>query len=388
MITSAAVFTREKESVDAATDLCRQIKSIFINQAPQVIILFASPYYEQHVLLKNLRKEFPSAIQLGCSSAGEFTSDEAGVDSASAMAIHSTDMLFNASIGKGIRDSRNGVVDQLMKSLKGSENFKYKYHTALILADALSGHTDEIIDKLTERTAGLYQFFGGGAGDNANFKKTPVFYDTDVVEDAIVFLEILSNKPLGLGVSHGWHPTGNLYRVTEVKGMVLNSLNGIPALEVFRDHARDTGQLFDVNNPIPFFLHNVIGIKKDDGYKLRVPLAVSEDGSIVCASDIPLGGIVSIMSTKNSGSINAAENATRKAIAQLQGNKPVIGLFFDCVATRLRLGDDFDTEIETVITTFNDAKVVGCNTHGQVARIDGQFSGFHNCTAVVCIIPE
>ncbi len=45
----------------------------------------------------------------------------------------------------------------------------------MLLADALSGYTDEIIDKLTERTAGTYQFFGGGAGDNANFKNTCVF---------------------------------------------------------------------------------------------------------------------------------------------------------------------------------------------------------------------
>jgi hypothetical protein len=29
----------------------------------------------------------------------------------------------------------------------------------------------------------------------------------------------------------------------------------------------------------------------------------------------------------------------------------------------------------------------GCNTFGQIARGEGQFSGFHNCTAVVCIIP-
>ena len=30
---------------------------------------------------------------------------------------------------------------------------------------------------------------------------------------------------------------------------------------------------------------------------------------------------------------------------------------------------------------------VGCNTHGQIAKVDWQFNGFHNCTAVVCAFP-
>jgi hypothetical protein len=32
--------------------------------------------------------------------------------------------------------------------------------------------------------------------------------------------------------------------------------------------------------------------------------------------------------------------------------------------------------------------LAGCNTYGQVASIEGQLSGFHNCNAVVCVFPE
>jgi hypothetical protein len=34
------------------------------------------------------------------------------------------------------------------------------------------------------------------------------------------------------------------------------------------------------------------------------------------------------------------------------------------------------------------AGFVGCNTCAQIARADGQFGGFHNCTAVVCVMPD
>ncbi|MBA2562596.1 MAG: FIST C-terminal domain-containing protein [Chitinophagaceae bacterium] len=388
MTTSAAVFTSEKTSYKAGIDLAKQIKEEFKHKKPHVIIVFASPVYVQDELLKALKKECTPEILVGCSSAGEFTSEANGVDTVSAVALHSSEMKFFASIGRGIKENRESVVEQLMESMQGIDRFEYRYHSAMLLADALSGYTDEIIDKLTEQTGGTYQFFGGGAGDNAQFKNTCVFFDTEVIPDAVVLLEILSNKPIGLGISHGWYPGSELYRVTEVNESVLISLNAMPAVEVFTDYAKLTGHNFDHDDPIPFFLHNILGIKTEAGYKLRVPLSVNSDGSVTCASNLPVGSLVSIMTTKVQASMEAAETATKKAIGQLQGNKPNIGLFFDCVATRLRLGNNFDFELKAVKNAFNPTKFVGCNTHGQVARMDGQFSGFHNCTAVVCIIPD
>jgi hypothetical protein len=58
------------------------------------------------------------------------------------------------------------------------------------------------------------------------------------------------------------------------------------------------------------------------------------------------------------------------------------------VATRLRMGREFDFELDAVRATLGDAQFAGCNSIGQIARSEGQMSGFHDCTAVVCVIPE
>jgi len=63
-------------------------------------------------------------------------------------------------------------------------------------------------------------------------------------------------------------------------------------------------------------------------------------------------------------------------------------LFFDCVATRLRLGKEFGMELESLAAELGAVPYAGFTTYGQIARAEGQFSGFHNCTAVVRIIPE
>ncbi|HET8884592.1 MAG TPA: FIST C-terminal domain-containing protein, partial [Candidatus Saccharimonadales bacterium] len=79
--------------------------------------------------------------------------------------------------------------------------------------------------------------------------------------------------------------------------------------------------------------------------------------------------------------------ATKDALRQLGNHKPSVALLFDCVATRLRTEHAFDNELAAVTDSLNSTALVGCNTYGQIARVDGQFNGFHNCTAVVCVIP-
>ena len=106
-----------------------------------------------------------------------------------------------------------------------------------------------------------------------------------------------------------------------------------------------------------------------------------------CAAEIPLGSIVHIMKTNAESATLAAQQATRAALGALNGLRPGAALVFDCVATRLRLGHAFDDELKACADLLAPAGFVGCNTYGQIARSEGQFGGFHNCTAVVCVLP-
>jgi hypothetical protein len=159
-------------------------------------------------------------------------------------------------------------------------------------------------------------------------------------------------------------------------------------VEAFEDHARATNQTLDRTNPLPFFLHNIIGIESAGNYRLRVPLGIDAEGAVLCAAPVPPGSIVSIMKTSTSSAVLAAEQATRSALEALGGRRPGAALVFDCVATRLRMGRAFDDELKACAALLQPAGFVGCNTYGQIARSEGQFGGFHNCTAVVCILPE
>lgn len=220
------------------------------------------------------------------------------------------------------------------------------------------------------------------------YSSTVVFSGLDIFHDAVVALEMCSKKPIGIGVEHGWKPVGPGMRVTMAEGNRIISLNATSPLEILKDHALSTHQNFDLLNPGPFLLHNIFGIETMNGHQLRVPMAILEDGSIVCAAEVPMYSIVRIMQTTAESSSEASAAAVRLAKSQLKSEEAQVAIFFDCVATRLRTGQEYDLEARALKNAIGNVKYAGFNTYGQIARVDGQFSGFHNATAVVCLLPK
>ncbi len=357
---------------------------------PDALIVFASPDNDAVALLEALAEAAGTTTIVGCSSAGEFTSSGAGQGLTNVTAIRSPDMRFSATLGTGLSSDYGRAAGQMLGGFTAAQQPGFPFRCALILLDALAGHAEELVDALTVQTAGSYRFFGGGAGDDARFEKTQVFCGTRVYSDAAVALEILSRKPVGIGARHGWSTASAALRVTEAEAACVVSLNAAPAVEAFEDHAAATGQQFDATDPLPFFLHNIVGVDTGNGLKLRVPLGVGDGGSVTYAAEIPLGAKTHIMATGTASAADAAVDAARDAMQQVTegGGTPKAALFFDCVATRLRLGKGFENELSALAGELKGVPFAGFNSYGQVVRADGQFSGFHNCTAVVCVLPE
>ena len=384
---SAVVYSSLRDA-EAGRELGDLVRERFGTAPPDAVIVFASPDNDLPALLKEFDATCRPGSMAGCSSAGEFTSGIAGTGLTCAIAFRSSEMRFALAVGRGVRSDPVGAAEQFVAAFQGEDAPEFEHRSALVLTDALAGFADRLVDELTVQTGGTYKFFGGGAGDNARFVRTNVFAGTDVLEDAVVVLEILSKKPIGLGVEHGWMPASAPMRVTEAEGMRVSSIDGAPAIEAYELHAAATGQNFEPADPLPFFLHNVLGIDTPGGFKLRVPLSVEADGSLLFAAEVPEGATMRMMRTSSDSAVAATASATQTALSQLGDHKPQVALFFDCVATRLRMGEGFNLELDALREELGGAGFAGCNTHGQIARGDRQFTGFHNCTAVVCVFPE
>ena len=381
----ATAYTDLTDAQAAGETLGRKI-NVELSGPPDAIILFAAPSYDHAQLLAAIIAECPGALLIGSSSAGEFTHSAQGEGSACALALRSDETRFAIGVGRDLHTSAKAAAHQIASTFRGVEETTL-HRAALVMTDALAGHAPELIQELMIATRTEYQLFGGGAGDNACFERTVVFNGTQVLTDAAVALEMVSPSPIGVGVGHGWEPAAAAMRVTEAEGLKLIGLNGLPAVEAFEAHAEEIGEPFDPKAPLPFFLHNILGIETSAGYQLRMPLAVEEDGSLHLAGEIPVGSRVRIMRTTLEASLVATRQATATALAKLDGREPGVALFFDCAATKIRIGDKYTMELEAVRSQLTDLPMVGCITHGQIARASGQYDAFHNCTAVVCVLP-
>lgn len=258
-VTKVAVsHTSLPGAMEAGTYLADDVLSKLNGVAPDIVIVFASPVFAYEDLLAAIDERCHPGLIVGCSSAGEFSGCKDSNSSASILAISADDMRFNAALGIGLRESRDHALDQVMSVFTGAQHPEFPYRNAMVLTDALAGHTDDIIDEITVRTGGSYQLFGGGAADDARFHQTHVFHGRTAHDNAIVIVEMLSKRPMGLGVSHGWEPSGDALRVTESQGNRVVSLNATSPADIFAAHALNTGQLFRREDPMPFFLHKLI----------------------------------------------------------------------------------------------------------------------------------
>jgi hypothetical protein len=388
MATSIVVDTHVSDSTEAGTALGLKVSRAFEGESPDVLLVFSSVGCDHQALLGAALAACKPKVLLGGSSSGGFTRTAYGEGIACAIAIRDPDMQFRGSMARGLGADPAVAAAGLVTGFAGPDDSQFRYHSALVLADTRGGQMETLVEELTRLTRGRCQFLGGGAAGDQEMKGVKVFLGTEVVDDAVVALEILSNKPLGIGVGHGWQPASEPMRVTEAQGMRLVSLNASPAADVYRQHAEGIGQRFNSEQPLPFFLANVLGMKAAGGHKLRVPLGLLADDSLVCAAEVPEGTIVQIMTTSPAAVIEAARRATRSALEQLGSHRPSLALFFDCVGTRLGLGETFRSEIAAVIKTLGPTQMAGYSSMGQIFRAEGQFSGFHNCTAIVLILPE
>jgi hypothetical protein len=391
MIQSSVAVTNHPQSRGAGESLGEQIARAFSGEPPDALILMASERYDPAPLLSAIAAACRPRLLVGGSSQGEFTSGGLGDGTACAIALRApaSEMLFSAHLGRSVRDNLVGAVGNLVAGFRGLRSHDYAFRSALVLTDWLAGDSERLLDLLTLDTAGRYQIFGGAVGGDDLHAGHRVFFGTEAIPGAVVALEILSNKPIGIGVCHGWRPASAPMRVTEADGARLVSLNAVSAGDVYRQYAENSGQPFDMSEPLPFFLHNVLGLQSAEGHKLRVPLALNGDGSIECASDVPTGTVVSIMQTSVRSTSAAATIATRAAQQSLGAYRPQVALVLDCVATRRRLGKEYGAAgLDGVRGALDGVEFAGFNSVGQIARAEGQFTGFHNCSALVCVLPS
>lgn len=241
----------------------------------------------------------------------------------------------------------------------------------MIFVDAMAKTTEAFINTLYETIGGGSHVIGGGAGSIDFVQRPCLFTRAGLLQDAALVVKL--PIPMRCAVDHGWEVLDGPYLVTEAKGTKVNTIDYLPAFQVYRNTIeRITGNQFNKNN----FFHisknfplGIVGINED--IMVRDPIQRIKN-DLVCVGCVPVNTMIYILQGRRKFIVEAAFLAGEQSGLKLQQlpNQPIgLALAFDCISRSLYLGDDFSDELLALSSGVGDGKVIiGVLSIGEIAN--------------------
>ena len=367
-----------------------------MEQSAQLVLLFgATAALRDSSLVESIRKFYPSAYILGCSTAGEICGTQVADDSMVATAIHfeHTQLRtaqFSLDANPDSAQAGEVLARQLPHSIDGfSGGPQQKLVHALVLSDGLGVNGSALVRGLTKYLPDGVAVTGGLAGDGARFGETLVFKDGAAEKGAIAVVGLYGSRlKIGFGSLGGWDPFGPERLVTRSKGNVLFELDGRPALGLYKqylgEHAKDlpaTGLLFPLS----------VRTKLGETPLVRTILAVDEqEQSMTFAGDIPEGAHARLTKANVERLVDGAIGAARASRQATGAVAPELAILISCVGRKLVLKQRVEEEVEGVREILGEQAVLtGFYSYGEIAPFSlGEQSELHNQTMTITTFAE
>lgn len=349
-----------------------------------LFFLFISPDFNfKHEVLSFLNNNYPDAIKIGCSTAGEISDVTVKDNSISLTAIQlEKTQILKVTQQINHMDDSFVVGEKIATDLRG-DNLKH----VLILSDGLNVNGADLVSGLKSQLPDV-SITGGLAADGANFNSTFVVNNHEIVDKTIIGLGFYGDSlNVGFSSKGGWDSFGIERLVTKSHKNILYELDGMPALEIYKSYlgsqAADlpgSGLLF------PLSMRN----SENSTPVVRTILGISEeDQSLTFAGNIPQDSYVRLMKANINRLIIGAEDSAKSANESLKDSSE-LAILISCVGRRLVLKQLVEEEVEVVRETLGKKpKITGFYSYGEIAPF-GNFSPceLHNQTMTITTLSE
>lgn len=357
------------------------------NSTADLLLVFGDiAHFTAPGFYESLHKACPDATLLGCSSAGEITSNgvDDGTCTVTAIKFDQT-RLRAASTALSSMDASFAAGERLGNQLADDD-----LKAVLVFGPGVQINGSALVNGITSIIGAHLPITGGLAGDGGAFKETFTIGPAGVASDQIVAVGLYGEAIcFSHGSYGGWEPFGPARKVTRSQGNILHELDGEPALEIYRrylgEHAKDlpaSGLLF------PFAMlgedHSAVGL-------IRTILGIDEaSGSLVLAGEIDPDGYLRLMHASTDKLVDGAETAAESAADMPQGAGQSLGILVSCVGRKLVMGDRVDEEVEAVASVFSNTAVLsGFYSYGEISPFAaGSSCKLHNQTMTITFLSE
>jgi hypothetical protein len=351
----------------------------------QLVLLFGSPAcLKQTVWQDDIRRAYPNAHYLGCSTAGEIYGTEVTNDAlvATAIAFEHTHLH-----GASLKLSEVTDIYQAGERLANSLPHESLVHV-LVISDGQNVNGSALVAALTRHLPPGTTLTGGLAGDGDRFQETLVLWDGPPEPNTIAVLGLYGDRiKVGFGSLGGWDAFGPERMVTRSAGNILYELDGQPALGLYKkylgEYAKDlpaSGLLF------PLSLKTAVGESV-----VRTILGINEaEHSLTFAGDMPQGGHVRLMKANFDRLIDGAVGAAQTSYEAIGNASPELALLISCVGRKLVLKQRIEEEVEGVQDVLGQKTVLaGFYSYGEISPFTPSAKcELHNQTMTITTLSE
>jgi hypothetical protein len=340
-----------KSDVDEAVcELAAQIKQ----PNTQVSLAFFSDEYDPEQLGRALKKYLPGPV-IGCTTAGQLSEvgfQKGGISGASLAGdeLSAIPYLIHplSSQTEQVAIIAKNVHEQMART--GLPAFGF------LLVDGLSMKEEPLISALY-MALGNVQIVGGSAGDSLKFKKTFVYYDGELLQDAAVLTLFLTSLPFQVFKHQHFLPSSTKLVITEADpdNRIVREINGGPAAEIY---AQLIGTSVDLLNSAVFSQHPLM-LRIGNEYYVRSISNVEPDGSLKFFCAIDTGLVLTI------GRGDAAFDSLSRDLDKVKQEMgdPAVIIGCDCILRRLELeAQGIDDSVGKLLAT---SKIIGFSTYGE-----------------------
>jgi hypothetical protein len=332
-----------------------------------------------------MKRFFPKARIVGCSTAGEIMGSQVFDDS-----LTVTGVLFENStlrFAETALDDMEGsfTAGERLAAALDSDGLTHVF----VLSDGLHVNGSALSQGLRSKLPANVAVTGGLAADQDRFQETLVFLDTVSEQNTVAAIGFYGDSlQIGYGSRGGWDSFGPDRLVTRSRANVLYELDGQSVLELYRKYLGDqakglpaTGLLFPLS----------LSLADSEQRLVRTILGINEeDGSMTFAGDIPEGSYARLMKANVERLVDGAAESARET--QVTGPAtPHLAILISCVGRKLVLKQRVDEEVESVRDTFGrDTTIAGFYSYGEICPVEPmeKHAELHNQTMTVTTISE
>ncbi len=250
----------------------------------------------------------------------------------------------------------------------------------LTLFDGLVPNISSILQAVYAAIGDKVGYMGVAAGSE-RFQPMPCLFDNDrLVGNGVLAMRLPPTARIHLEC--GYSVPSELMPSTSSTGNRIEQIDWRPAFDVYVELVqRHYGVHISQENFYQHAVHFPFGVIRADGEVLvRIPVALQDDGALVCVGEIPPNSLLTVVHAIEPGDLSSAERLA-KAVAQQQKEQ---ALLFYCAGRRMHLGDQAVQEIQHLSRAVQPTQLAGALTLGEVgSAAASHFPLFYNATLVV-----